>query len=194
MMGQPPCRSGSSMPSPGQPGRALLPGMGKLQAELGAGVGVDEVDDAPPRGDVLGLVHAGTARRDAGLSGDIGHLGIDEAGAADGEAAEMNQMPVVGRAVLGRVLAHRRDDDAVLQRYAAQAERGEHGRWRRVERHVEIALAAHFFGEPPIHARQVGGIARAQIFVGHALGAAEEAENVLIRLHVVVAPRILVPL
>ena len=45
---------------------------------------------------------------------------ITSAGAADRAAAEVHEVPVVGRAVLGRVLAHRRDHDAVGE-HAARA-------------------------------------------------------------------------
>ena len=43
--------------------------------------------------------------------------------AADRAAAEVHQVPVVGEAILARILAHRRDDDAIAQLDAAQAER-----------------------------------------------------------------------
>ena len=45
------------------------------------------------------------------------------AGAADAAAAEVHEMPVVGEAVGARVLAHRRDDDAVRQRQRAERQR-----------------------------------------------------------------------
>ena len=50
---------------PHQPGRALAPGMAELQAELRAGVGVDEIDDALPGRLLRVVVHAGAAGRDA---------------------------------------------------------------------------------------------------------------------------------
>ena len=46
-------------------------------------------------------------------------------GAADCAAAEVYQMPVVGDAVLARILAHRRDRDAVPESDAAQRKRRE---------------------------------------------------------------------
>ena len=76
---------------------------------------------------------------------DRRRLGEDEAGAADRAAAEMHQVPVVREAVLARILAHRRDDDAVAKLDSAQAERRkqvdglvvEHGK----ESHTFAALA-----------------------------------------------------
>ena len=56
---------------------------------------------------------------------------------AHGKLAEMHEMPVVGRTVLGHVLAHGRDDNAIGQREAAQLEGAEQGaghrRWKSVE-------------------------------------------------------------
>src|SRR5262249_52660009 len=49
----------------------------------------------------------------------------DEARAADRAAAEVHGMPLVGHAVLGGVLAHRGDEDAVRKRGAAYRERRE---------------------------------------------------------------------
>ena len=59
---------------------------------------------------------------------DARHLGEHEARAAVRAAAEMDEVVVVGRAVDARVLRHRRHDDAVRQRDAAQRERREHRR------------------------------------------------------------------
>ena len=73
-----------------------------------------------------GAVGAGAAGGDAALGGDAGHLGVDEAGAALGALAEVDEVPVGRDAVHGLVLGHRRDDDAVLELEAAQAEGGEH--------------------------------------------------------------------
>ena len=53
-------------------------------------------------------------------------------GAGVGEVAEMHQVPVGHAAVVGRVLAHRRDDDAVRQRDAAELEGREELRVRQV--------------------------------------------------------------
>jgi hypothetical protein len=58
----------------------------------------------------------------------MGRLGHHEAGGALRELAEVHQVPVVGRAVLGVVLAHRRHDDPVGKHKVAQRHRGEQGR------------------------------------------------------------------
>jgi hypothetical protein len=62
---------------------------------------------------------------DAGFGADGVGFGDDEGGAADGAAAEMDEVPVVGEAVDGGVLAHGRDGDAVGQGEAAQLEGSE---------------------------------------------------------------------
>jgi hypothetical protein len=54
----------------------------ELQADLRRCSLVHEVDDATPRRDVLGLVHPGTARRDAPVALDVGHLGEQQRNAA----------------------------------------------------------------------------------------------------------------
>ena len=52
---------------------------------------------------------------------------ITSAGAADGAAAEVDQVPVVGESVGAGILAHRRHGDAVAQRDVAQWQRIEEG-------------------------------------------------------------------
>ncbi len=52
---------------------------------------------------------------------------------ADRAASQMNQMPVVDRAVVGRVHAHGRDDHAVVELKLAEMERREHRRRIAVE-------------------------------------------------------------
>jgi hypothetical protein len=49
----------------------------------------------------------------------------DEAGTADGAASEVNQVPVVGKAVDAGVFAHGRHGDTIWQREAAELKRGE---------------------------------------------------------------------
>ena len=52
---------------------------------------------------------------DAAVTLHMGRLDDDEAGAGIGEHAEMGDVPIAGAAVTGAVLAHRRDDDAVVE-------------------------------------------------------------------------------
>ena len=54
-----------------------------------------------------------------------GRLEDHQAGARQREVAEVDQVPVARRAVDGRVLAHRRDDDPVGKRQAAESQRVE---------------------------------------------------------------------
>jgi len=53
---------------------------------------------------------------------DLGALDEREAGAAGGEAADVHQVPVRREPVVGGVLVHRRDANAVLERDAANGE------------------------------------------------------------------------
>ena len=125
---------------PRAPRRGLAPGMAELDADLGRGVLVDEIDHPLPGADVFGLIDAGAAGRDAAFALDIGHLGEHQPGAAHGAAAEMDEMKIVGRAVVGRIHAHRRHHDTVRHRHAAQAERREHGCHGTLVRHVLLPL------------------------------------------------------
>jgi len=115
------------MPSHGRVAEAL-----RRVAEAAA-----ESDDAGQRRFVLVAVKAEAARRDAAAGFDRGRLDHREAGAAAGERAEMLQVPVIGTAVLGAVLAHRRDDDAVGQGQPAQRE----GREQRTRHFLESPKA-----------------------------------------------------
>ena len=44
---------------------------------------------------------------------DVGGLDHHQRGAGIGQHAEMHQVPIIGAAVVGGILAHRRHDDAV---------------------------------------------------------------------------------
>jgi hypothetical protein len=114
-------------------GPVLLPGDGHAGfasgvSELSAGVGavlVQEGGDALELGDVLVLPDAEVAGADAAFRADGVGLGEDKGGTAYGAAAEMDEVPVVGEAVSGGVLAHGGDGDAVGEGEAAKFERGE---------------------------------------------------------------------
>ena len=102
----------------------------------------------------------GTCRRSPGLirasADDAGHLGEHEPRAAVRAAAEMDEVVVVRRAVDARVLRHRRHDDAVRQRHAAQRERREHRR-HRLRRRAAPALRRT---TPPCARRTAGSRSR----------------------------------
>ena len=105
-------------------GRAFAPGMRQLHAELGDAVGAAEIVHALQRRLVVVGIHAGAFGRDPPDRIDVGHLAHHQPGAAEREAAEMHQVPVVRRAVGRIVLAHRRDHDPVGKREPAQRDRG----------------------------------------------------------------------
>jgi hypothetical protein len=48
-----------------------------------------------------------------------------EAETAQGKAAEMDEVPVIGEAVLGRILAHRSNDGAIAHSEVTQGDRRE---------------------------------------------------------------------
>ena len=65
------------------------------------------------------------AMRDAADALDMRRFNDEEPGAGIRQHAKMREMPVIGTAIVGAVLAHRRDDDAVSQGEGAQLQRGE---------------------------------------------------------------------
>ena len=113
---------------PDEPRRAFATGVRQLQAHLGVAVAVREIDDALPRVDVLGCVHPRAAGCDARRRRDVGHFGHHQPGAANGARTEVHEVPIIGGAVVGEVLAHCRHHDAIRQQHVAQSERCEHGR------------------------------------------------------------------
>ena len=114
-------------------GGAIFPGRGGASLasrvrELHAGrtaLSVHEPYDALEHLDVIVFPDAEIVRADAPFGCHRGRFGEHERRAAHRAAAEMNEMPVVGEAVDARVLAHRRDDDAVGKGEAFERERVE---------------------------------------------------------------------
>ena len=104
--------------APGNVRTGLAAGVGELDTRDGA-LGLDIGRDAGPRGDVIVLPDAGAAGSDAAVWMDGGGFGDDRAG-ADGSGAQVDQVPVGGEAVDGGVLAHRRDEDAIVKGHAAK--------------------------------------------------------------------------
>jgi hypothetical protein len=74
------------------------------------------------------------ARRNAALRLDAGGFDDQQAGTGQGQLAVMHQVPVLGTAVNGGVLAHRRDDNAIGQLDAADLER------RKQVRHGQLRI------------------------------------------------------
>ena len=72
--------------------------------------------DSLEGGNVLVLPDAQVGNRDAAFRKNRGGLQHDQARAALRAAAQVDQVPVVGKAILRGVLAHGRDADAVGKR------------------------------------------------------------------------------
>ena len=108
---------------PGDRCRGLASGMGKLNAG-GSTLAVQEVDNAGQGRDLLILPQAQICVGNAPFGHDAGRFHDHQPEAAQREAAKMDEMPVIGEAVDGRILAHRRDHRAVAQGQAAQGDRG----------------------------------------------------------------------
>ena len=107
--------------------RALAAGMGELDGGHAA-LGLEEAGDALEAGDLAIMPQANIAIGDPAGGLHRAGLGEDGAGAAEGEFAVMGDVEIIHLAILGAVLHHGRDDDAVGQGDAAQGERGEqHG-------------------------------------------------------------------
>jgi hypothetical protein len=87
-------------------------GMGELNARADA-LSVDELRDARKAGDVVVGVNAEIGGGDAAFSEDRGGFEHDEGGSALGAGAEVDEVPIVGESILGGVLAHGGDADAV---------------------------------------------------------------------------------
>ena len=103
-------------------GAGLAPGVGQLQAWHGA-LGGDETGDALQWGYLLVIPQAEVFGGDTPVRGYRCGFGNDQAGATDGAAAQMDKVPVVGQAIDGGILSHRRDRDAVGQRQLTQGVR-----------------------------------------------------------------------
>jgi len=86
---------------------------------------VEEAGDAFELGDVLVFPDAEVAGGDAGFGADGVCFGDDEAGAANGAASEVDEVPIVGKTVDRGVFAHGGDGDAIGQSEATELERGE---------------------------------------------------------------------
>ena len=93
--------------------RALAAGMRDLDAELRGAGPARRLHDARERGFVVVGVKPEAAVRDAAGALDMGCFHNDQRGAGIGQHAEMHQVPVIGAAVVGGILAHRRNDNAV---------------------------------------------------------------------------------
>ena len=150
-----------------------------------------ELDDPPPLREVLGAVETGAAGGDAAFGRDVGHLGDHQARTAQRAASEVHEVPVADRPLLGRVLTHRRHDDAVGELDAARPERRERRRHRGpgVRRATGSAL-----GESAVHLRHQERIPRLEIVVGDPLRPGHQIEDERQRFLHQVAASVLEPL
>ena len=177
---------------PHELGRTLAARVTELQAQLRLAVAVGEGYDARPPLHMLRRVQAGAAGGDARIGGDAGHLRVQEPGAAQSACAVVHQMPVIGRALHGRVLTHRRDHHAVRQAHAAQGEGREHRRRRGETRlQFDVPGPGDLARPPAVDLRNEAGVAQAQILVRDLLGAAHQGEIELHRVHVPEAAHVL---
>ena len=179
---------------PQHAGRAFPAGVRELDADLGLALAVHELHDPLPPGDVRREIHPGASGRDPALAAHVGHLGHHQPGAADRPAAEVHQVPVVRQPVVRPVLAHRGHHDPVGQHQLAEPVGREQRRRAGIERHGAPALPAGLLGEPAVHLRHQGRIAKPQVLVGDAEASGEQVEGELERLGVVVALRRFEPL
>jgi hypothetical protein len=82
----------------------------------------DESRDARQHFDVRVPVDPEIGGRDAPARLDGRGFGEHQARAAYRAAAQMHQVPIVGEAIVARILAHRRDCDAVAESHAADGQ------------------------------------------------------------------------
>ena len=115
---------------PRQLRRGLAAGMGELDAEFRGAVAPAGVDDVLERRLAIIGIKSEAAVSDAPVALHMGRLHDEQAGAGIGEHAEMGHVPVVRAAVIGAVLAHRRDDDAIVEfdagKFDGREQRGGH--------------------------------------------------------------------
>ena len=107
--------SGTSSPSHGWRTEPFRPACASWRPIFAGVVRVDEVDDPPPGRLLLAVPEPGAAGviRPSGKTSVISAM--TSAAPPRRAAAEVDEVPVVGHAVDRRVLAHRRDDDAVRE-------------------------------------------------------------------------------
>ena len=103
--------------------KGFAAGMGKLYPKFCDTVGSAEVVNALKRFFVLVRPHAGATRRDTALRAYVSHFGHHKPGGAKRQTAEMHQVPIGRRAIVGRVLAHGGNYDAVRQRQSTHGDR-----------------------------------------------------------------------
>ena len=99
---------------------ALAAGVAELHRQRDGREAADHAHDVGQRRLVGVAVQAQVLRRDAALGADGRGLQDQQTGTRQRQVAQVHAVPVAGRAVLGAVLAHGRDHDAVGHRQAAE--------------------------------------------------------------------------
>ena len=107
---------------PRPPRTRFAAGVRQLDARRRA-LAAQKARDARQKLDVFGLPDAHVGRRDTPARFHRGGLHANQPGATRGAAAEVNQVPVVGKPVFGGVLTHGRNRDPVAQCDLADGER-----------------------------------------------------------------------
>src|SRR5204862_4933449 len=105
--------------------RGLAAGVADLDADRVRRDPAVDLHRARHRRVVMVAVESGTTVRDAALARHVGLLDDEESRARARHAAEMGEMPIGHAAVVGRGLAHRRDDQTIGQGDAAELDRRE---------------------------------------------------------------------
>ncbi|MNM85140.1 hypothetical protein D3C81_972490 [compost metagenome] len=103
-------------------GAGLAPGVSQLDTGH-APLGGDETGDALQRGDLSVVPQAEVFSGDAAIGGHRHGFSDYQASATHGAAAQMDEVPIVGQAIDGGILAHRRNGDAVGQGQLTQGVR-----------------------------------------------------------------------
>ncbi len=112
---------------PRQLRRRLAAGMSQLHGDRHGGIFADGRQDGFQCGFGGVVPQAEIAIGDATGGFHGGRFDDQQPRARQGQAAQMLHMPVAGPAIVGRILAHGRDDDAVLQGQGTEMDRGKQG-------------------------------------------------------------------
>lgn len=110
---------------PGHPRRGLAAGVGELDRQRHVGIAPHDRQYPPQRRFRLVGPQAEVVGADPPFRHHRGRLQGQQRRPGQGQVAQVDDVPVGGAALVGRILAHRRDHDAVTQRQRADAVRGE---------------------------------------------------------------------
>jgi hypothetical protein len=108
-------------------GSILAAGMGELHRDRGLRMFAHRGQDRLQRGFGGVIPQAKAAGRDAADRLHMGRLDAEHRRPRQRQRVDVRKVPVIGLAIVGRVLAHRRHHDAVGKRKTAQFDRGEQG-------------------------------------------------------------------